>query len=326
MRLTVVIPATNQPETLGQALEAIHAAAQPPEEIIVVDEPERLGPAAARNLGARDAGGDLLVFIDADVAVEPDTFERLRSHFETSPGLTAVFGAYDDDPSDRRVVSSFRNLLHHYVHRGSAGRASTFWTGIGAVRRDAFIGINGFDEGYERASIEDIEFGGRLSERGYEILLDPEIQGKHLKTWSLREMISTDILRRGAPWVALMLRRHSLPSTLNLGWRHRLSALALLGAIVFGIRAEGLEAALCVAAFLALNVRFYYLLLRRRGVLSALAGPFLHAVHHLSAILSVPIGVGLHLRRRRSRGKRAPVVPVSAETDESRGLVAVEGR
>src|SRR3954468_3749089 len=104
MRLTVVIPATNRPETLAEALEAIRAAALPPEEIIVVDEPERLGPAAARNLGARDAGGDLLVFVDADVAVEPDAFERLRDHFAVSPQLAAVFGAYDDDPSDRRVV------------------------------------------------------------------------------------------------------------------------------------------------------------------------------------------------------------------------------
>src|SRR3954453_17896900 len=191
MRLTVIIPATDQPPALEAALAAIRAAELPPEEIIVVDEPDRLGPAAARNLGARDAQGDVLVFVDADVAVDPLVFRRVRAHFEADRGLTAVFGAYDDDPSDPSVVSSFRNLLHHHVHRGSAGHALTFWSGIGAVRRDAFLEVGGFDEHYERASIEDIELGGRLSERGREILLDPQIQGKHLKTWSLREMIAT---------------------------------------------------------------------------------------------------------------------------------------
>lgn len=325
MRLSVIIPATDEPATLEAALSAIRAASDPPEEIIVIDHPRRFGASAARNTGATDAMEDVLVFIDADVAVAPDVFTRIRAHFDEDPELTAVFGAYDDDPSDRSVVSSFRNLLHHHVHRGSAGEALTFWSGIGAVRRDAFLDVGGFDEHYERASIEDIELGGRLSERGRHILLDPEIQGKHLKTWSLREMITTDILRRGAPWVALMLRRHSLPSTLNLGWRHRLSALALLLAFVLLAFREGWAALACVAFFLVVNLRFYALLLKRRGPLSALAGPLLHAVHHLSAIISVPIGVALHLRRRFS-GESAAVEPPAPAAEDPRPLPITSSR
>src|SRR5207248_497955 len=79
----------------------------------------------------------------------------------------------------------FRNLLHHHVHRGSPGRASTFWSGIGAVKRNAFMDVEGFDEHYSRPSIEDIELGSRLLDNGAHIVLDPDIEGKHLKTWSL---------------------------------------------------------------------------------------------------------------------------------------------
>ena len=329
MRLSVIIPATDEPATLNEALTAIRAAAEPPEEIIVIDHPRRLGASAARNTGATDARGDVLVFVDADVAVAPDTFSRIRAHFAEEPELTAVFGAYDDDPSDRSVVSSFRNLLHHHVHRGSPGRASTFWSGIGAVKRSAFMEVDGFDEHYDRPSIEDIELGSRLLDQGAHIVLDPDIEGKHLKTWSLREMVVTDIMRRGAPWIALILRQRAIPSTLNLGWRHRLSALMCLLAVVFSAMSHWSLAAIAVVLFLGLNWRFYLLLITHRGPAFAVAGPLLHALHHLSAIVSVPIGVGQYLRKRRRAepagavaGPRPRVDGATAAGDEPAHTVA----
>ena len=324
VRLSVIIPATDEPATLDEALSAIRAAAEPPEEIIVIDHPRRLGASAARNCGATDARGDVLVFIDADVAVAPDAFRRIRAHFAEEPELTAVFGAYDDDPSDRSVVSSFRNLLHHHVHRGSPGRASTFWSGIGAVNRSAFLEVDGFDEHYDRPSIEDIELGGRLLDQGAHIVLDPDIEGKHLKTWSLREMVATDIMRRGAPWIALMLRQRAIPSTLNLGWRHRLSALMCLFAIVFTATRHWSLASSAVVLFIGLNWRFYLLLITHRGPVFAIAGPLLHALHHVSAIISVPIGIAQHVRKPRRAwsdsaqdGPRSRLDGASAGGDES---------
>ena len=80
------------------------------------------------------------------------------------PGLVAVFGSYDDDPPADGAVSTFRNLLHHHVHQAAAGPASTFWAGLGALRRDAFLASGGFDERrYPASSVEDIELGMRLS-------------------------------------------------------------------------------------------------------------------------------------------------------------------
>src|SRR5437588_11392284 len=96
--LSVVIPATDRRATLDRALAAVERAASAPEEVIVVDRPFRLGPAAARNIGSRRATGDVLVFIDADVEVHQDVFDRVRAAFDRDPGLTALFGSYDDDP------------------------------------------------------------------------------------------------------------------------------------------------------------------------------------------------------------------------------------
>jgi glycosyltransferase involved in cell wall biosynthesis len=97
--LSAVIPATDRRTTLERVVSAVNRAAQGPEEVIVVDEPARLGPAAARNLGARKATADVVVFVDADVEVHDDVFARIREMFESDPELTAVFGSYGRRPT-----------------------------------------------------------------------------------------------------------------------------------------------------------------------------------------------------------------------------------
>jgi GT2 family glycosyltransferase len=297
--LTAIVPATDLPATLEACLEAIREADEGPDEIVVVEESERPGPAAARNEGARRATGDVLVFVDADVVVHRDAFGRIRRAFEDE-SLVAVFGSYDDAPAAEGVVSGFRNLLHHHVHQEGAGPAETFWAGLGAIRRDALLAAGGFDEHrYARPSIEDVELGLRLSSAGHRIRLDPELQGTHLKSWTLRQMVATDVLHRGAPWVDLMLDRRLPSSTLNLGWRHRLSAVAAVGLVAAVAGRRHRTGALLLLALVGLNVSFYELLLRKRGPEEAALGVGLHVVHHLSAATAVPLGVVKHLRERR---------------------------
>jgi glycosyltransferase involved in cell wall biosynthesis len=296
-RLSVIVPATNQPPTLDRCLAGIRRASQPPEEVIVVDEPENGGPALARNLGAMRARGDVLVFIDADIEVHADVFSRIRAHFDGDGDLAAVFGSYDECPAAPDVVSAFRNLLHYWVHQANPGGATTFWAGLGAVRRDRFLSIAGFDhKRFPRPSIEDIELGLRLATAGERIELDPSIQGKHLKRWTLIEMVQTDILRRGAPWIALLLANRLHSTALNLGWRHRWSALSCVTAAgLLGARQP--RAALTVMAlFVALNLPLYRLLLRRGGVKLAATGVPLHALHHLAGTAAVPAGLLMYFR------------------------------
>jgi glycosyltransferase involved in cell wall biosynthesis len=266
--------------------------------VIVVTEPRGSGPAAARNEGARRARGELLVFVDADVVVHDDALARIESRFVADPGLTALFGAYDDAPEAPGAVSGFRNLLHHHVHSSTPGPAQTFWAGLGAVRREALLEAGGFDaERYPLPSVEDIELGGRLTRCGGRIALDPAVRGKHLKAWTLTGMIRTDFTRRGVPWTRLLLERGpSSPSpgstsALNLGWRHRVSALASLAGAAAIVRRRPLGVVAALATLVAVNRDFYVLLLRRRGPAEAVAGVGLHAIHHLTGAAALVAGV-----------------------------------
>jgi GT2 family glycosyltransferase len=296
--LSAIVPATNAPATLAACLDTIRSADEPPEEVIVALEGD--GPADARNRGAAQASGDLLVFVDADVLPHADAFLRIRRAFDDQPDLAALFGSYDDRPAAPGIVSAFRNLLHHYVHQQSPGRATTFWAGLGAVRREVFEASGGFDAArYPLPSVEDIDLGLRLSSEGHRIELDPHVQGTHLKAWSLRGMVEADFRRRGVPWVELLIRHGTHSSALNLGWRHRLSAVVSAVAAVSLLRGRFRTAVAALATLAALNASFYSLLARKRGRAEAALDVCLHALHHVTGALSVPVGVLAYLRGRR---------------------------
>lgn len=295
--LTVVIPATDGPATLQRCLDAL-ARSDEPHEIEVVAGPPGCGPAAARNAGVARGRSDIVVFVDADVEVHPDALRRLRQRLDADAGLAAVFGAYDGDPEAPQVVSRFRNLLHHHIHVNDPGPAETFWTGLGAIRREAFLAVGGFDElTYRRVSIEDVELGMRLHAAGHRIALDPTIRGRHLKCWTLRSMVRADLSSRGVPWVALLLERGLPGSSLNLAWRQRAAALAAAAIVVATAVRQPRIAAACLLMMVFANMRFYVLLARRGGPRLALAGVPLHLLHHLTAALSVPVGILKWARR-----------------------------
>jgi glycosyltransferase involved in cell wall biosynthesis len=296
--VSAIVPATNRPVTLDECRAAILRAAEPPDELILVEEPPGIGPAAARNTGATRATGDVLVFVDSDVIVHEDAFTRIRRHFAEDPGLAAVFGAYDDNPA-QGLVSTFRNLLHHHVHHSSPGPAATFWAGLGAVRRDVFTAHGGFDaQRYPRATVEDIELGMRLAAANERLVLDPAIQGRHLKRWTLGGMIRSDFRDRGIPWATLLLERGNDSGVLNLGWRHRASAAAAVGFVAGAAAGRPRAALAALASLVALNRSFYRLLARRTGPTRASAGVSLHVLHHLTGVAAFCAAALAKLTRR----------------------------
>jgi GT2 family glycosyltransferase len=277
----------------------------------------KLGPAAARNAGALAAEGPLIFFLDADVAVHPDAIARAMARFDADPDLAGLFGSYDDEPSAPGLASQFRNLLHHYVHQAGtfiddARPARTFWTGCGLIRREVFLAAGGFDpQLYRRPAIEDIELGYRVTRLGYRIVLARDVQATHLKRWTLFDMIRTDIMRRGVPWMLLMKRSKIVETDLNVSKSQRAcvaaTGLGLLGAIG-SVHFPGLLALLPLnlVAIVALNRDFYRFLARRRGLSFAIASTLPHLIYYCCCGASVVIAEALWLVSRQADLTSAP--------------------
>lgn len=304
-------------DTLRQALERLAVSRDPADEIVVVDDGStdgsaelaraagvrvlstdgRKGPARARNIGAKAASGEIVFFLDADVTVSPDTIERVRHGFAEDPSLDALIGSYDDNPGSADFLSQYRNLMHHFVHQRSRRDACTFWSGCGAIRRSVFEEHGGFDESYERPAIEDIELGYRLFQSGRKMILDREVQVKHLKRWTFWGLIRCDVLDRGIPWTELILRDRRMPNDLNLQLSQRVSvalafilmALAAVGTIYWG---GYFLTPLFVLLFLALG-RFWGEAVSQREsrsglvvtalIVAAIAG--MSALHHMTGMI-----------------------------------------
>ncbi len=246
--VSVVIPVYNGSKYLSKCLDAVSASSYKTYEIIVVDDgsadnsaeitrkkgatvfqlSQQSGPAGARNFGALHAQGEIILFIDSDVIVRPDTISLVVSNFQHNPDITAVFGSYDDEPREENFISQYRNLFHHFHHQHYDTEAFTFWAGCGAIKKKAFKEMGGFDQKrYTKPSIEDIELGYRIHKKGYRILLDRDLQVKHLKRWKFLSMLRTDIFRRAVPWSRLILETKFMPKDLNLQMSHKASSLSV---------------------------------------------------------------------------------------------------
>jgi GT2 family glycosyltransferase len=357
MKLSIIVPVRDGGPSYQACLAALGAARQACDalsstELIVVDDgsgddspaiaraagarvlstpaPGGHGPAAARNLGARAASGDFVFFVDADVALHRDALRCAATAFATDPALEAVFGSYDDAPAAPNFLSQYKNLLHHYVHQHAHVRASTFWTGCGAMRLSTFLALGGFDaHTYRRPSIEDIDLGYRLRRRGGQIRLLKAMQCTHLKRWTVSSLLRSDILERGVPWTVLLWRESRARRTaepllatgdllrlpdpaqsqrpflldLNLQTSNRVSvALTALLALSLALltllpQAWPLPATLALG-LLGLNWRLYAFFARRRGWAFALAALPWHWLYYLYNSLSFSLGTLLFFTRR----------------------------
>jgi GT2 family glycosyltransferase len=306
--VTIVMPAYNAAHFLVRTLPAAISAARGGR-VIVVDPgstdntsqvardhgvevlrlPERAGPALARNKGVELVHSEVVLFIDSDCVAHPDVVERVQQAFARTPELVSLTGSYDDSPPEPNFFSQYMNLRHHITHQRAKTEPAGFWAGCGAVRREVFVGIGGFDAVlYPMPMIEDIDLGVRLARHG-RCQLDPALHVTHLKHWTMRGVIETDIKSRAIPWGKLILSTGQLPNDLNLRWSQRFAALlapfVLLGILAAPICALSISPTSALFALLPALVsavmhrdvlRF---MAKRRGVMFSLGYFLFHQVH-----------------------------------------------
>ncbi len=326
LSVSVIIPVHNGGEIFRRCLSSIVAAVPPPHEVIVVADgdtdgswsvaqeyyvkvlriPVCSGPAKARNVGAQAATGDILFFVDADVTIYPDTIRQVAIAFQCEPELAALIGSYDDAPGAQNFLSQYKNLLHHYVHQTAREDASTFWGACGAIRREVFFAVGGFDNSYRRPTIEDIELGYRLKQAGYTIRLCKSLQVKHLKRWGVISLLRADFFYRALPWTELILRDRQPLNDLNLQFSSRLSVVlifAMLGVAIGSVWWTKLLGVVVLLGglLLILNAPVYQFFVRQRGWWFALRVIPWHWLYYFYCGLAYAIGTGRHYWRQNKR-------------------------
>src|SRR6267154_5092805 len=159
--VSVIIPAHNEERYLRRTLEGLRRQNYDWFEVIVVANgctdctaevakgrcnrlitlsQKSLG--VARNLGARLAKGELLLFLDADTILEPTTLKVIAEEFSKNHSAGTLRGRPDTERFKYRLVYGLKNFVHRFsVHRGSSG-VILCW-------KRQFFYIGGFDEGLE---------------------------------------------------------------------------------------------------------------------------------------------------------------------------------
>lgn len=245
MNISIIIPCYQNEDTLVKTLESVNKSSLTDFEVIVInDNPyteltvstdtcpfpltiiqnhEHLGCAESRNKGARTAKGDILFFTDADVCLKPDTIKKLTAALDDS--VAASIGSYTVDTPVKNACSAFKNIFHHYNHQNLDMYSPSFWTGCGAIYKKTFLELKGFDTAEEVSPIEDIDLGYRLTEAGYKIKIIKDAYVVHLKNYSFKKLIMSDLCFRAIPWTYIILKNKKIPPSSNTSSNYKLSLI-----------------------------------------------------------------------------------------------------
>ena len=200
MKISVIVPAYNAQKTIHQSIEALLAQEYPKEryEVIIIDDgssdgtadvvkaypvkymhQRNQGPATARNAGAREAGGEIILFTDSDCVPFANWIAEMVKPFEDKE-VVAVKGAYKN--KQKSMVARFAQLefeerFEMLKKAESIDMVDTYSAGY---RKDIFLQMGGFDPYFPVANNEDTELSYRMSKLGYKMVFNPNAIVYHL--------------------------------------------------------------------------------------------------------------------------------------------------
>lgn len=216
MKCSLVIPAYNAECTIAFCLESALNQSLPGEdyEIIVIDDgstdttarivknyPIRLiqqqnqGPAIARNKGANEARGDIIVFTDSDCELDFNFLEKIIFPIEKDPEIVGVQGSYKTRQEEFMAQFGQAEIELRYKKMAKNKYIDFIGTYAAAYKKDIFQKYGGFDTGFPLASGEDIEFSHRLHQMGYKMVFEQEAFVYHQHPIKLRHYIKTKFYR-----------------------------------------------------------------------------------------------------------------------------------
>jgi len=208
VKITAYVPCHNNESTLPEVLAALRAQTRPADELLFVhdrctdqspaiaeeygftllEQRERTGLAAGRNLALARATGDVLLGVDADVVLEPGYLAELERKYQENPGVAAVGGRlqerYTDTPADLwRAVHMPQQYGEHELVDPRILFGATTSGRVEALRR-----VGGWDDRY-LTNFEDVDLSTRLKAAGFRLLYAPSCRAWHLRRDSLDSVL-----------------------------------------------------------------------------------------------------------------------------------------
>ncbi len=224
--VSVIVPAFDASSRIANCLDALQIQAEPCNaEILVVNDGStdntsevvrryrgvrlihqaNAGPATARNRGAFEASGEIIVFTDDDCAPASGWLEAMLKPF-ANPQIAGAKGVYRT--RQKELIARFVQIEYEDRYRMMAGFDSIDFvdTYSAAFRRDRFLQMNGFDTEFPLACAEDAELSYRMSARGWKLTFVPEAVVYHSHPKTLREYLKKKY--KFAFWRVLALRKN----------------------------------------------------------------------------------------------------------------------
>jgi glycosyltransferase involved in cell wall biosynthesis len=186
--ITVVIPVRNREFLISRAIQSVVDQTLPVDEIVVVDDAstdrtvdvvkrfanslnnlrlislkENVGAASARNIGLKNANGDLIAFLDSDDVFHPDKLCKQVTEFEANKDAVAVFCGLE-------VATPHAQHRHKYIPKSDVTQVDLYYSNLlwtmscALISKKALLDIGGFD--VSLPSCQDWDLFIRLSEYG----------------------------------------------------------------------------------------------------------------------------------------------------------------
>lgn len=245
LSFSVIIPTFKEPERLANALVSLSHLNYPPQavEIIVVDDatPQfspsdfngltqtfpltvmhhktNRGRAGARNTGIQAATGDIIVFLDSDMTVQPN-FLRAHADIHENHKEAVVIGNIRFGPEIPKTgLSCYTDSRG--VHRLSANESipfKCFVTGNSSVRQEHLAAIGPFDEDFTQYGGEDLELGFRMHLKGLKFFYATNALSLHHHIRPLKPLCQL-MYTYGRHSMPVLLKKHpQLAQVLMLGF------------------------------------------------------------------------------------------------------------
>ncbi len=327
---SVIIPTFNGAKRIGACLDALAMqAAGRPIEIVVVDDgstdntvavvaaypgvrvltQRNSGPAAARNRGASEANGSILLFTDDDCVPAQGWLDAMLQPFG-NPEVVGAKGTYRT--VQRQLVARFVQLEYEdkYRHMSSQEDIDFIDTYSGAYRRENFMAMKGYDTSFPVACAEDIELSYRMSARGWKMRFVPAAVVYHTHPARFSGYLKKKY--KFAYWRMLAIRKNPgkgmkdshTPQLMKLQIL-LLPAVLLAAAFDLGTRPRISAAGLTMLAFLVSTVPFVLKSMRKDPIV-ALLSPGLLAARACAQFFGVAAGA---IHARRTSSEQATNVP-----------------